>query len=62
MRDERGSVIMVGDRAQDARGALAASVGFVGVTYGYGTRGELLDAGAMTVVDTVDELGRVLLA
>ena len=53
---------MVGDRAQDARGALAASVGFVGVTYGYGTRGELLDAGAHTIVDTVDELGRVLLA
>ncbi|MCR5393003.1 MAG: HAD hydrolase-like protein [Olsenella sp.] len=62
MRDEKDSVIMVGDRAQDARGALAASVGFVGVTYGYGTRGELLDAGAHTIVDTVDELGRVLLA
>jgi phosphoglycolate phosphatase len=36
-------------------------VGFVGVTYGYGSREELLDAGATTIVDTVDELGRVLL-
>lgn len=61
MRDERNMVTMVGDRAQDARGAQAASVGFVGVTYGYGSREELLSAGATTVVDTVDELGRVLL-
>lgn len=61
IRDERNMVTMVGDRAQDARGAQAASVGFVGVTYGYGSREELLSAGATTVVDTVDELGRVLL-
>ena len=58
---ERNMVTMVGDPAQDARGAQAASVGFVGVTYGYGSREELLSAGATTVVDTVDELGRVLL-
>ena len=61
IHDEKDMVTMVGDRAQDARGAQAASVGFVGVTYGYGSREELLSAGATAVVDTVDELGRVLL-
>lgn len=60
MGGERDAVTMVGDRAQDARGAQAAGVGFVGVTYGYGSREELVGAGAQTVVDTVDELGRVL--
>ena len=60
MSGERDSVIMVGDRAQDACGAQSAGVGFVGVTYGYGTREELLGAGAQVVVDSVVELGCVL--
>lgn len=60
MDGERDAVIMVGDRAQDARGALAAGVGFVGVRYGYGSREELVGAGATVVVDSVDELLQVL--
>ena len=54
--------IMVGDRHFDVDAALACGVPCVGVTYG-GTApfGELNQAGACTVVGSVEELGRVLL-
>jgi phosphoglycolate phosphatase len=52
--------IMVGDREYDINGAKNAGINSVGVTYGYGSRGELRDAGATYIVDTVAELGRLL--
>lgn len=53
--------VMVGDRSYDARGALGAGVPCVGVTYGgTGDVEELAGAGAVCVVDTVNELGRAL--
>lgn len=53
--------VMVGDRSYDAKGALGAGVPCVGVTYGgTGDLAELAGAGAVCVVDTVDELGRAL--
>ena len=37
---------MVGDRHYDIRGAVGAGVDSVGVLYGYGSREELIGAGA----------------
>lgn len=48
--------VMVGDREFDVRGAKANALFSVGVTYGYGTRDELLRAGADRIVESVFEL------
>ena len=59
--DLRERAAMVGDRFYDIRGALANQVTAVGVTYGYGSRGELLQAGADLIADSPQELCRLLL-
>ena len=41
---DRGTVLMIGDRDQDIAGAKEAGVDSVGVLYGYGSREELKDA------------------
>ena len=46
------SVLMVGDREHDILGAKAVGLPAVGVTYGYGSRQELEQAGAYAVIDT----------
>lgn len=48
--------IMVGDRFHDVQGARACGLDCVGVTFGYGGKDELVQAGAAVVVDTVDAL------
>jgi len=48
---EPAGAVMVGDRSNDVRGALANGLPAVGVTYGYGTRAELVEAGATWVCD-----------
>lgn len=53
--------IMVGDRMYDVNGARECGLECIGVTYGYGTRQELQDAGAAYIVDSVNELGEKLL-
>ena len=55
------STIMVGDRMHDVEGAAKFSIPAIGVTYGYGSRQELNDAGAKLIVDTVEELTEELL-
>jgi phosphoglycolate phosphatase len=52
--------VMVGDRANDVLGALANGVPAIGVTYGYGTRGELLGSGATWVCDSPCSILEVL--
>ena len=56
-----GVPVMVGDRCFDVDGGKENCIDTIGVTYGYGTREELENAGATHVVDTVDELTDVLL-
>ena len=56
-----GVPVMVGDRCFDVDGGKENGIDTIGVTYGYGTREELENAGATHVVDTVDELTDVLL-
>lgn len=51
---------MVGDRHFDMEGAAAAGVAAIGVLYGYGTKEELLAAGARSVAETVEDLKAIL--
>lgn len=53
--------LMIGDRKYDILGAKANAIACVGVLYGYGSRQELIEAGADYLVDSVDALGQLLL-
>ena len=59
---DRSSVVMVGDRAEDALGAAQCGVRFVGAGWGYGRPGELETVGApetaQTPLDLLDLLAR----
>ena len=55
-----GEAIMIGDRKTDILGALENGLIAVGVTWGYGSREELLAAGAANVVDSPKELLQLL--
>lgn len=59
--DTPQNAIMVGDRHQDAEAAVECGIPCVGVLYGYGSRSELLDAGATALVESVPELEALLL-
>lgn len=54
-------VVMVGDREHDIIGARENGLPAIGVRYGYSHPGELEEAGAVLVVDTVPQLGASLL-
>ncbi len=54
-------VAMVGDREHDVIGARLAGVTGIGVLWGFGSRDELVEAGAAAVAATVDDLREVLL-
>ena len=54
-------VIMVGDREHDIIGANENGIASVGVAYGYGSREELSNAGAVYMVESVAELTQLLL-
>jgi len=50
--------IMIGDRAQDIKGAIANGVRPIGVLWGYGSREELTRAGASLLCETPETLAR----
>lgn len=52
---------MIGDRSYDIVGATANGIDAIGVTYGYGTRSELVDAGARHIADSPSEIVEILL-
>ncbi len=52
--------VMIGDRKFDVEGAKGAGVATIGVTYGYGSRKELLEAGAVAVVDWPKEVLKLI--
>lgn len=58
---KRDEVLMIGDRNQDVRGARKTNVRCIGVTYGYGDRAELEEAGADWIVESVVELEQCIL-
>lgn len=51
---------MVGDRKFDVQGALANGIDAIGAGYGYGSREELLNAGATHYVASTQELYKLL--
>ena len=53
-------VWMIGDRSYDVTGAHECGLPVIGVTYGYGSRRELEEAGADLIADTVQELERAI--
>ncbi len=54
------SAVMVGDRYHDIEGAKAVGLDSIGVLYGYGAYDELTAAGCDCLVDTPDDLVRLL--
>lgn len=52
--------VHVGDREGDVEGARLAGIDGIGLTYGYGTLEELQHGGATMIVDTVEELAKIL--
>ena len=54
--EDINKAIMVGDRHFDVEGADIVGIKTIGVTFGYGTRKELEESGAVVVVDTPKEL------
>lgn len=59
--DVDARLIMVGDREHDVHGARAHGIDTIGVLWGYGSREELLGAGAAHLVESPQQL-RALLA
>ena len=56
-------VVMIGDRHYDINGAKYFNLDSIGVNYGFAfDKNELKDAGATYVVETVKELGELLLS
>lgn len=53
---EKEKTVMIGDRKFDVAGAHEIGVECIGVLYGYGSREELVSAGADYIVPTVDAL------
>ncbi len=56
------NTVMVGDRKFDIEGAKAKKVTSIGVRYGFSELGELEEAGADFIVDTVLDLEKILLS
>lgn len=54
-------VIMVGDRDHDVHGAMHHGITCIGVTWGYGSVGELLRAGAVALADTPDDVAALVM-
>ncbi len=48
--------VMIGDRRHDIAGARGNGLGSIGVLYGYGSRAELTEAGADSLVDAPQDL------
>lgn len=57
--EDRRQTAMIGDRKFDVYGGKKHGLTTVGVTFGYAQEGELEEAGADYIVDTVEELRRL---
>ncbi|MCR4952399.1 MAG: HAD family hydrolase [Solobacterium sp.] len=57
---ENQKAVMVGDTFYDVEGANIHHLPCIGVSWGFGTKEDMLKAGAVTVVDTMEELYRAV--
>lgn len=53
---DKSRVVMIGDTYFDTKGAVANNVDFIGVTYGYGKKEDMIDAGGKIFADSAKEL------
>ena len=60
-RPQAGSVLMIGDRSYDVVGAKACGIQSLGTLYGYSLQGELKEAGADYLAESVEELEQLCL-
>ncbi len=51
-----GKTLMIGDTTYDIKGANAMNLPSIGVNWGFGDKQDMLDEGALAVVNTMDEL------
>lgn len=51
---DRTQVVLIGDTKYDVNGAGCVGIDCIGITYGFGTRQELLEHGALQVFDTIE--------
>jgi len=58
---DAGKVVMVGDSGADVKTAINAGIDGIAVTWGFRSRAELVDAGAVVFADSVSELRDLLL-
>jgi len=56
----QASTVMIGDRAQDVAGASANGTHAIGALWGYGTREELVNAGAVNLCERPSQLLEIL--
>ena len=59
IRNKEG-IIMVGDRRQDVEGAAAHGIRTIGALYGYGSREELMKAGATWIAEEPRDILRII--
>ena len=57
---DKNRVVMIGDRSHDMIGAKNNGLTSIGVTYGYGTREELLDSGADRLATSPSDILNIL--
>lgn len=57
---DKSRALMVGDRYFDIEGAKGAGVESAGVTFGYGSREELRNAGATYLADSAEDLEKII--
>lgn len=61
LEGKEAEIVMIGDRKYDMESAKVNGLSRIGVTYGYGSKEELINAGANATADTPQELERLLL-
>ena len=59
---DKSNIIMIGDREHDIIAARQCGIASAGVYYGFADKGELEDAGADYIVNTVQEVTALLLS
>ena len=58
---DKKNIIMIGDRHFDINGAKAFNLNSIGVTFGFGSEKELLEAGATFIAHNCKEIEKILL-
>lgn len=53
---DKSEVVLIGDTKYDVIGATGIGIDCIGITYGFGTREELIEHGACKVFDTIEEV------